>query len=150
MKIIFAMLSTLLLGISVYAEEYEKACPTCDFVIIESSSNVNNCIEYYKYFFKNVKIGKAYEKFSSYFVPNHKYAEFWKRYLPDSNEKYFVKKEYVDNSTVTMFYEIIPKKFLKEGKKANINMVVDNEKYYFQLKEINDGTEITFCYSIDE
>ena len=48
-----------------------------------------------------------------------------------------------------MFYEIIPKKIhIKEGKKANIEMVVDKERYYFQLQEVDNGTEISSCYSI--
>lgn len=148
MKIFAVIISLFILNISAYAEEYEKACPNCDFVVMEKSVNTNECKEYFKYFFKDKRIGKAYEEFGSYFVPNHKYAEFWKRYLPDSNEKYFVNKEYVDNSTVSMFYEILPKKIhLKEGKKANIEMIVDNEKYYFQLREVDGGTEITSCFS---
>ena len=36
----------------------------------------------------------------------------------------------------------------KEGKKANIEMVVDKERYYFQLQEVDNGTEISSCYSI--
>ncbi len=125
MKVFFIIISFLILNISVYAEEYVK------------------------YFFKDKRIGKAYEEFGDYFVPTHKYAEFWKRYLPDSNEKYFVNKEHVNNSTVSIFYEILPKKIhIKEGKKANIEMIIDNEKYYFQLKEIDGGTEISSCYSI--
>lgn len=149
MKVLFIMLSFLILNSSLYATEYEKVCPECNFVLIEKSINKDSCDTYYKYFFKNQKIGKAYEEFCSYFVPTYKYAEFLKRYLPDSNEKYFVNKEYVDNSTVTIFYEIKPKKIhIKEGKKANIEMIVDNEKYYFQLMEINNGTEISSCYSI--
>ncbi len=149
MRVFIIGIFLLILNMSVYAEEYEKACPSCDFVVIEKSINTNECKEYFKYFFKDKRIGKAYEEFGAYFVPKHKYAEFWKRYLPDSNEKYFVNKEYVDNSTVSMFYEILPKKIhIKEGKKANIEMIVDNEKYYFQLKEVDGGTEITSCRSI--
>ena len=148
MKIFAVIISLLILNISTYAEEYEKACTHCDFVVMEKSVNTNECKEYFKYFFKDKRIGKAYEEFGAYFVPNHKYAEFWKRYLPDSNEKYLVKKEYVNNSTVSIFYEILPKKIhLKEGKKANIEMIVDNEKYYFQLREVDSGTEITSCCS---
>ena len=149
MKIFVIIISLFVLNISAYAEVYEKACPNCDFVIMEKSVNSAECKEYFKYFFKDKRIGKAYEEFGAYFVPNHKYAEYWKRYLPDSNEKYFVNKEYVNNSTVSMFYEILPKKIhIKEGKKANIEMIVDNEKYYFQLREVDGGTEITSCYSI--
>ena len=136
MKIFAVIISLLILNISTYAEEYEKACTHCDFVVMEKSVNTNECKEYFKYFFKDKRIGKAYE-------------EFWKRYLPDSNEKYLVNKEYVNNSTVSIFYEILPKKIhLKEGKKANIEMIVDNEKYYFQLREVDSGTEITSCCSI--
>ena len=36
----------------------------------------------------------------------------------------------------------------KNVSKANIEMIIDNEKYYFQLKEIDGGTEISSCYSI--
>lgn len=136
-----------MLSVSVYAEEYEKACQSCDFVILEKLINTGSCKEYHKYFFQNKKIGRAYEEFCVYFIPNHKYAEFWKRYLPDSNEKYIVKKEYVDNSTVTMFYEVIPKKSFRDGKKVNIDMIIDNEKYHFQLREIDKNTEIISCYN---
>ena len=93
MKIFVIIISLLVLNISAYAEVYEKACPNCDFVIMEKSVNSAECKEYFKYFFKDKRIGKAYEEFGAYFVPNHKYAEYWKRYLPDSNEKYFVNKE---------------------------------------------------------
>lgn len=149
MRLFFIIVSLFLVNTAVFAADYEKACPACDFVVIEKAVNKYNCTEYYKYFFQGKKIGKSYEEFGAFFVPNHKYAEFWKRYLPDSNEKYFVNKEYVNNSNVSMFYEIIPKKIsLKEGKKANIEMIVDNEKYYFQLREVDNGTEISSCYSL--
>ena len=42
----------------------------------------------------------------------------------------------------------IQKYLILKGKKANIEMIIDNEKYYFQLKEIDGGTEISSCYSI--
>lgn len=147
MRIYIAVFLIFCTGFSVFA--YEKACPTCNFVVIEKSVNTKECKEYYKYFFKKKKIDKAYEEFGAYFVPNHKYAEYWKRFLPESNEKYTVDKQYVNNSYVMMFYEIIPKKIhIKEGKKANIEMVVDKERYYFQLQEVDNGTEISLCYSI--
>ncbi len=147
---VYIVLPFLLL-FSVFVQASEKACPSCDFVITEKSVNINNCNKYTKYFFENKKIGKSYEQFAAYFVPNHTYAEFWKRYLPDSNEKYAVDKKYVDGAFVSMFYEIIPKKIhIKEGKKANIEMVVDNERYYFQLKEVEKGTEISECYTINK
>lgn len=149
MRVFLTIISFLFITGSAFAEEYEKACPTCNFIVIEKAVNTNDCKEYYKYFFKDKKIGKAYEEFGSYFVPNHKYAEFWKRFLPDSNEKYFVNKEHVNNANVSMFYEILPKKIhIKEGKKANIEMIVDSERYYFQLREVEGGTEISSCYSI--
>lgn len=147
MKVIIIM---ILLHLNIYlfaAENYEKACATCDFVIIEKGNNKNECDEYYKYFFEKKKIGKAYEELGAYFIPSHKYAEFWKRYLPDNSEQYFVDKAYTDNITVAMNYEIIPKtKHIKEGKKANIKMTLGNERFYFQLAEITGGTEITYCY----
>lgn len=147
MRIYIAVFLIFCTGFSVFA--YEKACPTCNFVVIEKSVNTKECKEYYKYFFEKKKIDKAYEEFGAYFVPNHKYAEYWKRFLPESNEKYTVDKQYVNNSYVMMFYEIIPKKIhIKEGKKANIEMVVDKERYYFQLQEVDNGTEISSCYSI--
>lgn len=147
MRILFTFIFAISMVFSVYA--YEKACPTCDFYIIEKAENKDNCTEYTKYFFEKKKIGKSYEEFGAYFVPNHKYAEYWKRYLPDSNEKYTVDKKHVNNSYVMLFYEIIPKKIhIKEGKKANLEMVVDKERYYFQLREVENGTEITSCYSI--
>ncbi len=147
MRIYIAVFLIFCTGFSVFA--YEKACPTCNFVVIEKSVNTKECKEYYKYFFEKKKIDKAYDEFGAYFVPNHKYAEYWKRFLPESNEKYTVDKQYVNNSYVMMFYEIIPKKIhIKEGKKANIEMVVDKERYYFQLQEVDNGTEISSCYSI--
>lgn len=147
MRIYIAVFLIFYTGFSVFA--YEKACPTCNFVVIEKSVDTKECKEYYKYFFEKKKIDKAYEEFGAYFVPNHKYAEYWKRFLPESNEKYTVDKQYVNNSYVMMFYEIIPKKIhIKEGKKANIEMVVDKERYYFQLQEVDNGTEISSCYSI--
>lgn len=147
MRIYIAVFLIFCTGFSVFA--YEKACPTCNFVVIEKSVDTKECKEYYKYFFEKKKIDKAYEEFGAYFVPNHKYAEYWKRFLPESNEKYTVDKQYVNNSYVMMFYEIIPKKIhIKEGKKANIEMVVDKERYYFQLQEVDNGTEILSCYSI--
>lgn len=147
MRIYIAVFLIFCTGFSVFA--YEKACPTCNFVVIEKSVDTKECKEYYKYFFEKKKIDKAYEEFGAYFVPNHKYAEYWKRFLPESNEKYTVDKQYVNNSYVMMFYEIIPKKIhIKEGKKANIEMVVDKERYYFQLQEVDNGTEISSCYSI--
>ena len=147
MRIYIAVFLIFCTGFSIFA--YEKACPTCNFVVIEKSVNTKECKEYYKYFFEKKKIDKAYDEFGAYFVPNHKYAEYWKRFLPESNEKYTVDKQYVNNSYVMMFYEIIPKKIhIKEGKKANIEMVVDKERYYFQLQEVDNGTEISSCYSI--
>lgn len=147
MRILFTFIFAISMVFSAYA--YEKACPTCDFYIIEKAENKDNCTEYTKYFFEKKKIGKSYEEFGAYFVPNHKYAEYWKRYLPDSNEKYTVDKKHVNNSYVMLFYEIIPKKIhIKEGKKANLEMVVDKERYYFQLREVENGTEIISCYSI--
>ena len=147
MRIYIAVFLIFCTGFSVFA--YEKACPTCNFVVIEKSVNTKECKEYYKYFFEKKKIDKAYDEFGAYFVPNHKYAEYWKRFLPESNEKYTVDKQYVNNSYVMMCYEIIPKKIhIKEGKKANIEMVVDKERYYFQLQEVDNGTEISSCYSI--
>lgn len=147
MRIYIAVFLIFCTSFSVFA--YEKACPTCNFVVIEKSANTKECKEYYKYFFEKKRIDKAYEEFGAYFVPNHKYAEYWKRFLPESNEKYTVDRQYVNNSYVMMFYEIIPKKIhIKEGKKANIEMVVDKERYYFQLQEVDNGTEISSCYSI--
>lgn len=141
--------TAILLFICFSAFAYDKACPTCDFYVIEKAQNKDNCTEYIKYFFENKRIGKSYEELGAYFVPNHKYAEYWKRFLPESNEKYTVDKKYVNNSYVMLFYEIIPKKIhIKEGKKANLEMIVDKERYYFQMQEVDNGTEITSCYSI--
>lgn len=146
MRIYFTMLFLILFTITAYANE--KACPTCDFVVIEKANNTEDCINYTKYFFEKKKIGKSYEEFAEYFVPNHSYADFWKRFLPDSNESYEVAKQYTEGNKVTMFYEIIPKKIhIKEGKKANITMTVNNDKYYFQLREVDGGTEISMCFS---
>ncbi len=126
----------------------EKACPVCNFDLIEKAVNIKGCEKYSKYFFPDQKISKAYENFAAYFVPQHTYAEFWKKYLPDSNEKYTVDKKYVDNHYIQLSYEIIPKKIhLKEKKKANIEMQIDNSSYYFQLREVDGGTEISECFS---
>ena len=75
MKVFFIIISFLILNISVYAEEYVKACPNCDFVIVEKSVNTNNCKEYFKYF--NDKA-----------LFNEKFNEYLKRdwiYLTDDN-----------------------------------------------------------------
>ncbi len=148
MRLLFTILSIFLFNASAFALDLEKACDTCDFFIIEKAENKNNCIEYNKYFFQGKKINKSYEEFCRYFVPNHKYAEFFKRYLPESNERYVVAPEHSDNSTVSFFYELVPKqKSIKEGKRANVEMIIDNERYYFQLQEVNNGTEISSCYN---
>ncbi|MDE7168935.1 MAG: hypothetical protein K2N67_01945 [Mucispirillum sp.] len=143
----FCFCSFLLFRLDVSASE--KACPECDFLIIEKAENTGDCITYHKYFFEGKKIGKAYEALGAYFAPNHKYGEFWKRYLPETREKYIVNKELTDNVTVMMVYDIIPKtKHVREGKKANIEMIADKENHYFELRETENGVEISYCYSI--
>lgn len=140
----------LIFSIPLYALNIgDKARDNCNFTVIDMASNTDNCTEYYKYSFKDKNIYKAYDEFGRYFVPAHKYAVYWKRYLPFEREKYVVNKELVDNKYVLIAYDVKPKvKSIREGKRVNIEFVVDKERYFFELREVQGGTEISSCYSV--
>lgn len=150
-KLFLVFIFSIFSSISLYALNIgDKPCDTCNFVITEMSQNKDNCTEYYKYFFKDMKIYKSYEEFGKYYVSKNKYGMYLKRFLPFEKEKYQVNKELVDNNTVIVTYNIIPKtKSIREGKKADIEFYVENSnKDYFELREVNGGTEISACYKL--
>lgn len=119
-----------------------------DMAVLESMQGKDGCDSYILYHFPKQKIGKAYETFAAFFVPKHKYAEYWKRFLPEEKLKYIVNKENVDNRYVMLAYNIIPKeKHVREHKRAEIEMVVDKERYFFKLGETDNGTNISQCYN---
>ena len=120
------------------------------FEIIETKENTAECDLYKKYFFKDQKVVKAYNNFGIYYVKNNIDGEYLKRYLPPEKEKYEVNRELSGNKSVIVAYNIMPKiKSVREGKKVDFELVVDNVSNYFKMREVKGGTEMYECVQKD-
>lgn len=139
MNKIFLMFLLLLISVKSYAGE---------MVVLATEDGKDGCDNYILYHFPKQKIAKAYDTFAQFFVPKHAFAEYWKRYLPEEKLKYVVNKENVGGRYVMLAYNIIPKeKHVREHKRAEIEMIVDKERYFFKLGEVDNGTNISQCYN---
>lgn len=120
------------------------------YELVETKENTENCDVYKRYFFKDLKATKAYDYFGIIYVNKYPDGMYLKRYLPPEKEKYEVKRELSDNKSVIVAYNIMPKeKSVREGRRVDFELVVDNSSSYFKLREVEGGTEIHECIQKD-